>query len=88
VTAYVLNLQGRDIIDKPVFHGYLFIGLERVVLFVDPAKVNEDVAGYLRDIGIERKEYIYIWQFLRRREWGEGKVRPFRFPSQELRRER
>jgi Xaa-Pro aminopeptidase len=72
--AYVLNLRGQDIPYNPFFFAYLFIGLDRVVLFIDGAKLNDDVNSYLRNIGVETKEYNDLWQFLRTREWGEGKV--------------
>jgi Xaa-Pro aminopeptidase len=32
------------------------------------------VEDHLRTLNIERKDYNDIWAFLRRREWGEGKV--------------
>jgi hypothetical protein len=73
--AWLLNLRGTDIPYNPLFQSYLFIGLSRVVLFADSVKVTDEVAAYLRSIGVERREYNDLWTFLRRREWGEGKVR-------------
>ena len=82
LAAYVLNLRGQDIPHNPLFHAYLYIGLQRVVLFADGVKIHEDVADYLQKIGVERKEYNDLWTFLRRREWGEGKVTvTMKFPS-------
>ena len=72
--AYVLNLRGGDIPFNPLFHSYLFVAIDRAVLFTDSVKVNEDVRTYLHSLGVERKEYNDLWSFLRRREWGEGKV--------------
>jgi Xaa-Pro aminopeptidase len=72
--AYVLNLRGQDIPYNPLFHAYLFIGLERTVLFTESAKVDDEVASYLESLDVERREYNDLWTFLRRREWGEGKV--------------
>jgi hypothetical protein len=72
--AYVLNLRGQDIPYNPLFHAYLFIGLDRTVLFTEGVKVNDEVAAYLESLDVERKEYNDLWSFLRRREWGEGKV--------------
>jgi Xaa-Pro aminopeptidase len=71
----LLNLRGSDIPHNPLFNAYLFIGLRRVVLFVDGAKVPENVSSYLKSVDVERREYNDLWSFLRRREWGEGKVR-------------
>ena len=72
--AYVLNLRGSDIPFNPLFHSYLFVGLERAVLFVDTGKVSDEVGEYLKHLSVEVKEYNDLWAFLRRREWGEGKV--------------
>jgi Xaa-Pro aminopeptidase len=60
-----------------LFHTYLSIGLERTVLFTDGEKVDDEVKGYLQNLSVERKEYNDLWNFLRCREWGEGKVGPF-----------
>ena len=53
------------------------MGLDRSVIFLESSKVNEDVADYLKSIDVERRDYIDLWSFLRRREWGEGKVSTF-----------
>ena len=71
----MLNLRGQDIPESPVFHAYLYVGLERAVVFLDGSKVDRSVADYLREVGVERRDFIDAWTFLRRREWGEGKVR-------------
>ncbi|KAK2464776.1 hypothetical protein APHAL10511_003194 [Amanita phalloides] len=72
--AWVLNLRGQDIPYNPLFHAYLYVGLEQAVVFLDGSKVDESVAGYLREVGVERRDFIDIWTFLRKREWGEGKI--------------
>ncbi|KAH9484818.1 putative Xaa-Pro aminopeptidase P [Psilocybe cubensis] len=72
--AYLLNLRGSDIPYNPLFHGYLFVTLDKAFLFVEPQKLHDDVIAYLDTIGVQRKSYTDLWPFLRRREWGEGKV--------------
>ncbi|KAF8317040.1 Creatinase aminopeptidase [Amanita rubescens] len=72
--AWVLNLRGQDIPYNPLFHAYLYVGLDQAVVFLDGSKVDESVAGYLREVGIDRREFIDVWTFLRKREWGEGKI--------------
>ncbi|KAH6906528.1 aminopeptidase-P [Coprinopsis sp. MPI-PUGE-AT-0042] len=72
--AYLLNLRGADIPYNPLFHAYLYVGLDRVVLFLDAAKVVDEVASYLKNMNVERRDYTDLWQFLRRREYGEGRV--------------
>lgn len=66
--AWLLNLRGSDIPHDPLFNAYLFIGLRRVVLFVDGAKVPENVSSYLKSVDVERREYHDLWSFLRRWE--------------------
>jgi Xaa-Pro aminopeptidase len=74
LSAYLLNLRGSDIPFNPLFQSYLFVGFDRAVLFIDKAKVNDDVGDYLKPLNVEVREYNDLWSFLRRREWGEGKV--------------
>ncbi|KAF9557488.1 Creatinase/aminopeptidase [Agrocybe pediades] len=72
--AYVLNLRGSDIPYNPLFHAYLFISFDKAVLFVESPKLHDDVKNYLAAINVEHRGYTDLWPFLRRREWGEGKV--------------
>ncbi|KAF6744915.1 aminopeptidase-P [Ephemerocybe angulata] len=72
--AYTLNLRGTDIPYNPLFHAYLFIGLDSATVFVDSSKVDDLVSEYLATIHVERKDYTELWPFLRRRPWGEGKL--------------
>lgn len=72
--AWLLNLRGADIPFNPLFQSYLFVGLDRAILFVDESKVPDDVVVYLSSLKVDRKEYNELWTFLRRREWGEGKL--------------
>ncbi|KAG6333719.1 hypothetical protein ID866_5372 [Astraeus odoratus] len=72
--AYLLNLRGCDIPFNPLFYAYMFISLDRAILFLDAAKLTDDTEDYLRVDRIERREYNDIWPFLRKREWGEGKL--------------
>ena len=55
--AWTLNLRGSDVHCNPVFVAYLLIGADESVLFVDPAKVTDEVADYLRDIGVSTAPY-------------------------------
>ncbi|KAK6996964.1 Creatinase aminopeptidase [Favolaschia claudopus] len=72
--AYILNLRGTDIPYNPLFQAYLLVSLDSAVLFVDAAKCPDDIMGYLHSLNIERREYSDLWQYLRRREWGVGKI--------------
>ncbi|TCD66322.1 hypothetical protein EIP91_001471 [Steccherinum ochraceum] len=72
--AYLLNLRGNDIPFNPVFHSYLFISADQTILFIEAAKVPEEIDTYLQSLNVERREYNDLWSFLRRKEWGEGKI--------------
>ena len=72
--AWLLNLRGDDIPFNPVFHSYLFVGLESAILFIEDSKLTEEVKGYLTSIGVTWRDYNDLWTFLRRKEWGEGNV--------------
>lgn len=72
--AWILNLRGQDIPYNPLFHAYLYVGLDKTIVFLDGSKVDESVSGYLQELGVERRDFVEIWNFLRGRGWGEGKV--------------
>ena len=72
--AYILNLQGADIPYNPLFHAYLFVGLNRAILFLEPQKLELEVVDYFNSIGVDQRSYTHVWPFLRRREWGDGRV--------------
>jgi Xaa-Pro aminopeptidase len=72
--AYVLNLRGDDIPFNPIFISYLYIGLDRAILFIEQEKVEQSVRSYLENLDVETRGYNDIWLFLRTREWGDGKV--------------
>lgn len=73
--AYVLNLRGDDIPYSPIFFSYLYIGMDRAILFVEQEKIELPVREYLQNLRVETRDYNGIWSFLRTREWGDGKVR-------------
>ena len=72
--GYILNMRRSDTAYSKLFHAYLFVGLEVAIIFHNGSKMNEQLIGYFKSIGVERRDYDDIWSFLRRREWGEGKV--------------
>jgi Xaa-Pro aminopeptidase len=73
--AYLLNFRGSDIPFNPLFQAYLFVSQDRTILFVDSSKVgDDDVSGSMKSLEIEQRDYNDLWTFLRRREWGDGKI--------------
>lgn len=77
-SAYILNLRGQDIPFNPVFQSYLIITADKAILFMDTSKLTDDVEDYLKAVGVDTREYNDLWSYLRKREWGDGKVS---FPS-------
>lgn len=55
--AWTLNLRGSDVHCTPVFVSYLLILPEKAILYIQPEKVTEEVAGYLHENGIETRPY-------------------------------
>ena len=41
---------------------------------MDSIKLNDEVVDYLGSIEVQHRNYADIWPFLRRGEWGEGKI--------------
>lgn len=80
----MLNLRGDDIPFNPVFHAYLFVSLESTILFVEQVKIPPEIETYLQSIGVQHREYNDLWSFLRKKEWGEGKVSPAFLPGRDL----
>lgn len=72
--AWLLNLRGGDVPHNPLFHSYLWIGVDKATLFVDARKLNDDVKSYLRELRVSIKEVSEVWGYLRKREFGSGKV--------------
>ncbi|KAG8734922.1 hypothetical protein FRC10_011212 [Ceratobasidium sp. 414] len=72
--AWLLNLRGGDIPYNPMFHAYLWVGVDEATLFVDGSKLDADLRAYLGELRVEIRELSEVWEYLRRREFGSGKV--------------
>lgn len=59
---------------NPVVMSYLFVTTKQAILFVDKAKINSEVHAHLKEQGVSVREYADVWSFLRKAEWGDGKV--------------
>lgn len=59
---------------NPVLTSYLFVTTKQAILFVDKAKITPEINAYLKEQGVSTREYGDVWAFLRRAEWGDGKV--------------
>ncbi|GJJ09346.1 hypothetical protein Clacol_003568 [Clathrus columnatus] len=72
--AWTLNLRGNDIPFNPLFYSFLLITLHGTTLFMEKAKLTDDISQYLTDLDVKTEEYDDIWNFLRHKKWGDGKV--------------
>lgn len=67
-----------------MFLSYLFISSELAILFIEAVKVTPDVEAYLTSIGVQHRDYNDIWTFLRKKEWGQGRVGIYYFRANEV----
>ncbi|KNZ76560.1 hypothetical protein J132_09419 [Termitomyces sp. J132] len=72
--AYLLNLRGSDVPHNPLFHAYLYVGLGHSVLFLDRDKTTAETSEYLKNLGVDIQDYGDLWTWIRRGQYGEGKV--------------
>ncbi len=63
--AYILNIRGSDVEYTPVVVSHLLIGKEKVNLFIDLEKVNEDIKANLNGQGVELVEYGKVFDFVK-----------------------
>lgn len=63
--VWLLNIRGLDVDFNPVVISYAVLEQERVTLFVDPRKVDENAAAYLRREGIETRGYEDVFDYIR-----------------------
>lgn len=64
--AWTLNLRGTDVHCVPVFVSYLLISSQQVSLYVDSAKINDEVKAYLTENGISLYPYNKVDEGLER----------------------
>lgn len=63
--AWTLNIRGTDVPCNPVATSFLFISPKGSTLFIDPAKINDEIIAYLQDTGVTTAPYSSILNFLR-----------------------
>lgn len=62
--AWIFNLRGSDVEYNPVFVAYAHISPKQTVLFIDPKKVNPDVATHLQKEGIVLAHYDKFFSYV------------------------
>lgn len=63
--AWTLNLRGSDVRSNPVFLGYIFVNLDKVMLYVDTAKLNADAKDEMKKEQVEIREYSQFFDDLK-----------------------
>ncbi|MFP4644923.1 MAG: aminopeptidase P family protein [Spirochaetales bacterium] len=59
--AWVLNLRGADVPYNPVFLSFLLIGRDSATLFVDPAKLDDDLRAALEAARVSVQAYAAVF---------------------------
>lgn len=63
--AWITNLRAAgDICFSPIYVGFLYLDAERRVLFVDEAKLTDDVRRHLEKYGISTRPYDSVKEFV------------------------
>ncbi len=55
--AWLLNLRGEDVVGNPVFLSYFLMAGDNCTLYVDEAKITDEVKAYLTKANVEVKGY-------------------------------
>lgn len=55
--AWILNLRSRDVEYNPVMTAFLYLSADGSTLFVDPAKLTDEVNAYLASQGVSTMPY-------------------------------
>ncbi|MFR4163827.1 MAG: aminopeptidase P family protein [Paraclostridium sordellii] len=63
--AWLFNIRGGDVKFNPVVLSYALITLDKVYLFVDKIKLNEEILNELSKENVEIKPYNDIYEFIK-----------------------
>lgn len=62
--AWLYNLRGNDIVNNPLFLSYTIIENDKVTLFIDERKIDNDVEKYLEENNVDIKPYNDFYTYL------------------------
>lgn len=62
--AWVLNVRGRDVEYNPLVVSYLWLDRQRIIWFIEPKKIPEELEAELRAEGVTFKNYNDIRKML------------------------
>lgn len=66
--VWLFNIRGRDIKNNPVTLSYSSISKDKVTLYIDSKKVNNEVREYLEENGVEIKNYFEVYEDVKNSE--------------------
>lgn len=64
--AWIFNIRGNDVKCNPVAVSYAYVSAKETVLFVDSAKLTDEVAVYLRSEGVTIADYNKVYDYVSR----------------------
>lgn len=62
--AWAFNIRGTDVTYNPVAISYAFVSEKESVLFINPKKLNADVADRLKKEGVKLADYSLLYTYL------------------------
>ncbi|BAM41808.1 uncharacterized protein TOT_040000923 [Theileria orientalis strain Shintoku] len=72
--AYMLNLRGSDVECSPLFYAYLLVEMEKITLFVDHRKLDDETKTYLKSFSVETRDYNDLFPYVENLGTGEKGV--------------
>jgi len=64
--AWIFNIRGNDVQYNPVAVSFAYISERETVLFINPKKLTDETAAYLKNEGITFAEYDKIYDYISR----------------------
>ena len=65
--AWLFNLRGSDVLFTPVVMAHAYVSARERLLFIDPAKVTDEVRAHLKKYDVMMRDYDDVTRFLERR---------------------
>ena len=62
--GWLLNIRGKDVDYTPCIISYVVVEQDRCTLFIEPAKLDNAAANYLRSINVDVRGYTDIYNYL------------------------
>lgn len=63
--AWLFNIRGKDVSYNPLVIAYALITVEKVTLYIDPKKINDENRAYLNNLDVVTKNYTDIYDDLK-----------------------